>query len=80
MTRRDKALNFRRVTQTDLSNIDDATAVTMLNMFDEWSGESVVYTTGDRIVWLDILYRVTQGHTSQADWPPNVAVSLFEEV
>ena len=33
-----------------------------------------------RVLYNDVLYRVEQTHTSQADWTPDIAVSLFEVV
>lgn len=38
------------------------------------------YAVGDRIRYNDILYKVLQAHTSQEDWAPDVAVSLFAKV
>ena len=37
----------------------------------------IPYTTKDVVVLDSILYRVIQPHTSQADWSPKVAASLF---
>lgn len=42
--------------------------------------EGMTYTTGERIMYNDILYKVLAAHTSQADWTPDVAVSLFAKV
>lgn len=38
------------------------------------------YTVGERIRYNGILYKVLQAHTSQEDWTPDVAVSLFAKV
>ena len=38
------------------------------------------YTVGERIRYGEKLYKVVQAHTSQSDWTPDVAVSLFVEV
>lgn len=38
------------------------------------------YVTGDRIRYNDVLYKVLQAHTSQDDWTPDAAVSLFAKV
>jgi len=35
------------------------------------------YAVGDRLAYNDKVYRVLQAHTSQPDWMPDVAVSLF---
>lgn len=45
--------------------------------FDEWSGESVSYKKGDYITYDGKVYKVLQSHSSQTDWTPDTAVSLF---
>lgn len=42
--------------------------------------ENRTYTTGERIRYNDVLYKVLQSHTSQSDWTPDNAVSLFAKV
>lgn len=58
---------------TDLQAID-APAV-----YPTWK-EDVIYTVDERILYNDILYKVITTHTSQSDWTPDVAVSLFAKV
>lgn len=43
--------------------------------FDKQIGKSL--TVGEYIQHNDKLYQVIQGHTGQADWTPDVAMSLF---
>lgn len=38
------------------------------------------YVSGQRVRHGDVLYSVLMDHTSQADWPPDTAVSLFARV
>lgn len=38
------------------------------------------YEVGERIIYEDKFYKVIMAHTSQADWTPDVAVSLFVEI
>ena len=38
------------------------------------------YVVGERIIYEDKFYKVIMAHTSQADWTPDVAVSLFVEI
>lgn len=40
----------------------------------------IVYKVGERIMYKDKFYKVISEHTSQADWTPDVAVSLFVEI
>lgn len=48
--------------------------------FPHWNGNGVAYTAGDKVQYDDKLYRVLQSHTSQSDWTPEAAVSLFAQV
>lgn len=38
------------------------------------------YQKDERVLYNDILYKVLTGHTSQADWTPDAAPSLFAKV
>lgn len=38
------------------------------------------YEVGERVLYNEVLYKVLTAHTSQADWTPDVAVSLFAKV
>lgn len=42
--------------------------------------EGIAYTTNTRILYNEVLYKVLLDHTSQADWTPEVAPSLFAKV
>lgn len=50
------------------------------NMFPEWSGDSYEYFAGEKATYKDGLYRCIQSHTSQADWTPDTAVSLWVSI
>lgn len=57
----------------------DEMSLQVPNLYPAWR-EDVVYVVGERVLYNDILYKVLQEHTSQADWTPDVAVSLFAKV
>lgn len=58
---------------------DDAEALEVQFLYPEWkSGKS--YVTGYRVNYKGILYKVLQDHTSQEDWTPDAAPSLFAKV
>jgi hypothetical protein len=38
------------------------------------------YTVGDRVFYNEVLYKVLISHTAQADWTPDIAVSLFTKI
>ena len=54
--------------------------ITATCLYPKWSGDSVQYTAGQRVQDDGILYTVLQAHTSQPDWKPADAPSLFAEV
>ena len=57
----------------------DEQAVLVPNVFPAWKPEKE-YKTGDRIQYQGKLYKVITTHTSQEDWAPDVALSLFAQV
>lgn len=59
------------------ASLDDADAVKVQALYDEWSGDSVEYAVGDRVRFQGTLCKCLQAHTSQADWAPNAAPSLW---
>lgn len=59
--------------------VDDQTALRMLAFYPEWeSGQA--YDAGYKVQYKGKLYKVITAHTSQADWTPDVAVTLFERI
>ena len=75
----DDARHLRSVIEQLSVNLDDEQAVEVVELFPIWKADTV-YTAGDRVRYNDVLYKVLQGHTSQADWTPDGAVSLFAKV
>lgn len=68
------------VTLAESGSIDDVTASEHATSFAEWQ-PGVVYTTGNIRRYGDgHLYRCIQDHTSQADWTPSAAVSLWVSI
>lgn len=58
-------------------SLDDADAVRVAALYDEWSGDGVDYAVGDRVRFQGELVKCLQAHTSQPDWAPNAAPSLW---
>ena len=58
----------------------DEEKLQMISMFSVWSGNAILYKIGDYLQYNNKLYKVIQDHTSQTDWSPDRAVSLFVEV
>lgn len=59
--------------------VDDNTALRMRDFYPEWAA-NVAYTVGFKVQYGGLLYKVTTAHTSQADWTPDVAVTLFTRI
>ena len=57
----------------------DEMALEATAVYPEWRS-GVDYTTGERVLYADLLYKVLQGHTSQEEWTPEAAPSLFARV
>lgn len=57
----------------------DPQAIDAPAVYPTWK-ENVEYTVDERILYNDILYKVITAHTSQADWTPDAAASLFAKV
>lgn len=57
----------------------DEAALQVPNLYPMWK-EDARYIVGERVLYNDVLYKVLQDHTSQTDWTPDVAVSLFAKV
>ena len=57
----------------------DEMSLQVPNLYPTWKTE-VDYTTGDRVLYENVLYKVLQNHTSQETWTPIDAPSLFVQV
>jgi hypothetical protein len=59
--------------------VNDEQALEASAVYPKWK-EEVDYSVGDRVLYEDVLYKVLTQHTSQADWTPDMAHSLFAKV
>lgn len=75
----DRARELRGVIEQMSGALDDSAALESPELFPAWR-EGVDYTTGQRVRHDGTLYKVLQKHTSQADWTPDAAPSLFAKV
>ena len=75
----DDARHLRSVIEQLSVNLDDEQALETVELFPIWKADTF-YTAGGRVRYNDVLYKVLQGHTSQAGWAPDGAVSLFAKV
>lgn len=63
-----------------LCSISDEVSEKIPEIFPTWDGNGKQYKTGDRVAYNGVLYKVLQDHTSQMDWTPETAPSLFAKV
>ena len=74
------AKDYNRImTDVALDYLDDDEAETVTLLFEDWQ-TGVAYAVGDRRKYEGLLYRCVQAHTSQADWTPDTAASLWVRV
>lgn len=64
------------VTMAEAGNIDAVTAAEHADLFAEWA-YPVAYTEGQIRRYKDKLYKCVKAHTSQEDWTPDTAGSLW---
>lgn len=75
----EEASEFRLELNEIVSNMTDEEAVERAILFSNWvSGK--VYSVGERVRYGGRIFKVLQAHTSQDDWTPSRAPSLFAEV
>lgn len=71
-----EATDFRATVDALIQSMTDEEAIASQMLFPNWqSGKS--YALDERVRYGGKLYKVLQAHTSQNDWTPDVAVSLF---
>ena len=59
-----------------LPNLSDEQALQVPLMFPKWQ-VGKAYAARERVLYLGVLYKVLQAHTSQQGWEPDIAPSLF---
>ena len=68
------------VAQFQAQSLDDSQALQVVAIYPEWSGDSVEYVKDYKVQYNDVLYKCAQAHTSQSDWAPGVAPSLWTAI
>lgn len=59
--------------------LDDVDALEAIQLFPNWSDETA-YIVNDKVKYQNVLYKCLQNHTSQSQWTPNIATSLWAKV
>ena len=66
--------------QSTITALSDEVALLMPDAYPAWTGAGKEYKKDTRVTYNGVLYKVLQGHTSQATWTPEAAPSLFAKV
>jgi hypothetical protein len=79
----EQAMALRNAMRTSTRYLPDEVAFEQpTGYYDEWSGDGVAYELNDirKHGEANQLYRCIMAHTSQADWTPDTAVSLWVRI
>ena len=74
-----RAMELRAIIEEAMSKEDDSVVLETPQLLPEWKA-GIAYTTGKKIQYGGIVWKVLQDHTSQEGWEPGIAPSLFAEV
>ena len=77
--KRQKAKDFIQSLLNLRASATDTQATDASAVYPEWK-EDKQYEVSDRVLYNDVLYKVLNAHTSQADWQPDAAPALFAKV
>lgn len=74
-----RARHLRRMIEANAETMTDEKALDAVELFPRWVA-GTIYAQDERISYEGTLYKCLQLHTSQADWTPDIAVSLWVRV
>lgn len=74
-----RAMELRAIIEEAMSKEDDSVVLETPQLLPEWKA-GIAYTTGKKIQYGGVVWKVLQDHTSQEGWEPGIAPSLFAEV
>lgn len=86
MNRMQAAEQMRRALQMFAASLGEDDALIIASVYPEWDGNSKSYKTGEWVKYGEDamsdarLYQVLQDHTSQPQWTPDTATSLYKRV
>ena len=79
MTLLELARKLRPYIEKAALSLSDEDALEAINLFANWQS-NVAYAKDDRVNYDGILYKCLQAHTSQDNWTPTAAPSLWAKV
>lgn len=75
-----RARILRRIIENMAKSLTDEEALESVELVQAWDPDGFSYSVGDRVRYDGVLYKVIQTHTSQDDWTPDNAPSLFAKI
>ena len=75
----DEVIRMLIAQQINALTVDDNTALRMTEFYPEWTTDTD-YAAGFKVQYGGKLYKCLQAHTSQPDWTPDAAPSLWAKV
>ena len=76
MTYTERARALRPDIEKASVSLTDEDALQAVELFPQWVTDHA-YAVNERLQYKNVLYRVVQAHTSQADWTPDKTPALF---
>ena len=76
---RGQAQQLRNLLVKQADTLPDEEILNVPCFVEKWKA-GISYVTGKRVKYNDVIYKVLQDHTSQEDWTPENAPSLFSKV
>ena len=76
---RTQAQNIRNVIEQAVQFLPDETAINAASLYPAWESDAA-YHAGQRVRYNGTLYKCLTAHTSQDDWTPDAAPSLWAKV
>lgn len=76
---RAQAKQLRRLLLKQTETLPDEEVVNVPIFVEKWKAD-IYYEAGKRLNYKDIVYKVISSHTSQEDWTPDQATSLYAKI
>lgn len=75
-----KARLLRAMIEKAAASLSDTDALESVELFPHWDGDGHEYEVDNRVSYNSLLYKCRQGHTSQAQYTPDIIPALWVEV
>lgn len=66
--------------QGNRQGLSEVNNIIVESVYPSWDSNGYSYFAGEKVSYEDKYYRCIQNHTSQADWTPDTAVSLWVSI